>query len=175
MSPAHLQLGYKADHFSGADLGALLAEAQLAAVHEVLEGSEPGAEAAARAPAGGKPAAADEPVGGGSSGSSGAGEAGTAAGPAGREAAGGSGSSGDRAAAAAQQAPAAQRPPAAPAPHQAVVLQQRHLEAALETARPSVPEAERERLDAIYGRFRADRRPGGAAAADKGKGKVTWA
>ena len=51
--------------------------------------------------------------------------------------------------------------------------------AALEAARPSVPEAERQRLEAIYARFRGDREGSGggaAAAVDRGKGKlVTWA
>ena len=63
-----------------------------------------------------------------------------------------------------------------PHPHAPPLIQQRHLDAALEAARPSVPEAERERLEAIYSRFRQDREPGGTrSAADKGKGKVTWA
>ena len=115
------RVGYAAEYCSGADLGALLAEAQLAAVHEVL------AEAEA------------EKAGGG---------AGVAA-------------------------------AVAPRRLQPAVIQQRHLEAALEAARPSVPEAERQRLEAIYARFRGDREGSGggaAAAVDRGKGKlVTWA
>ena len=101
-------MGYSAEFFSCADLGALLAEAQLAAVHEALEGG-----------------------GGGQGG-------GAAAGP--------------------------------------VLIRRRHLDAALLAARPSVPEAERERLEAVYRKFRQDREPGGArpSAADKGK-MVSWA
>ncbi|KAL4452226.1 hypothetical protein ABPG75_007888 [Micractinium tetrahymenae] len=130
-------VGYNAEFYSGADLAALLAEAQLAAVHEALEAEE--AEAAAAAAAAGQAAAA---AGGG--------------GP-------------------------ARRPHTHPKPHARAVprpplIQARHLQAALATARPSVPEAERERLEAIYARFRQDRQPGQAAAADKGKGKlVSWA
>lgn len=60
--------------------------------------------------------------------------------------------------------------------HAPPLIQLRHLDAALDAARPSVPEAERERLEAIYARFRQDREPGGTrSAAEKGKGKVTWA
>lgn len=108
LPPPSSQLGYNAEFFSCADLAALLAEAQLAAVHEALEGE------------GAAPLAS----------------------------------------------------PAAPP-----VILRRHLEAALAEVRPSVAEAERERLEAVYARFRQDREPGGggAAALDKGKGKVTWA
>ncbi len=121
----HPQLGYNAEFYSGADLAALLAEAQLAAVHEALEQAEQGAA----------------------------------------EAAAGSGATAGAAKAAHPHAP-----------HAPPLIQQRHLDAALQAARPSVPEAERERLEAIYSRFRQDREPGGSrSAADKGKGKVTWA
>jgi hypothetical protein len=67
------------------------------------------------------------------------------------------------------------RPPAAAAGPP--VIQRRHLEVALAEVRPSVAEGERERLEAVYARFSQDRErgPGGAAARDKGKGKVTWA
>lgn len=110
------QLGYNAEFYSGADLAALLAEAQLAAVHEALEQAE-------------------------------------------QQAAGGSAVK-----------------VAHPHSHTPPLIQQRHLDAALDAARPSVPEAERERLEAIYARFRQDREPGGTrSAAEKGKGKVTWA
>jgi SpoVK/Ycf46/Vps4 family AAA+-type ATPase len=117
-----VQAGYNAEYFSCADLAALLAEAQLAAVHELLH-----AEKAAR---------------------QGEDESGTAA---------------TRTKAAAH--------------HQPVVIQRRHLEAALGSVRPSVPEAERDRLEAVYARFRQDREPAGASrAADKGKAKlVSWA
>ncbi|PRW56943.1 peroxisome biogenesis 1 isoform X1 [Chlorella sorokiniana] len=115
-------LGYNAEFYSGADLAALLAEAQLAAVHEALEQAEHAAAAAAGAAGGGAAAAAKAPH---------------------------------------------------PHPHTPPLIQQRHLDAALEAARPSVPEAERERLEAIYSRFRQDREPGGTrSAADKGKGKA---
>ena len=111
------QVGYNAEFYSGADLAALLAEAQLAAVHEALA-AEDAATAAADA---GKP----------------------------------------------------------PARHHAAppIIQRRHLEAALQAARPSVPEPERERLEGIYSGFRQDRQPGGGGgSADKGKGKmVSWA
>lgn len=119
------QLGYNAEFYSGADLAALLAEAQLAAVHEALEAAEQGAATTGGAAATG---------------------------------------------------PAAAKAAHPHAPHTPPLIQQRHLDAALQAARPSVPEAERERLEAIYARFRQDREPGGArSAADKGKGKVTWA
>ena len=118
------EVGYAADHFSGADLGALLSEAQLAAVHEVLGD-------------------------------------------------GGSSSSGGTGAAAA--APTAAAAAAAPHMHEPPVVAQRHLDAALDTARPSVPADERARLEALYSRFQQSREPGGAAAAvDKGK-MVSWA
>lgn len=131
------QVGYNAEFYSGADLSALLAEAQLAAVHEALEEAE-GAQ--------------------GQQGS-GSGTAGPAAGQPSHARAHAHG----------------HVPPLSPA-----VIQARHLEAALRAARPSVPEAERERLEAIYARFRQDREPGGAgsgaSAMDKGKGKlVSWA
>ena len=125
-------MGYNAEFYSGADLSALLAEAQLAAVHEALEasGEEEDSAAAAAATSSGRPQPAQK-----------------------------------------QQHPRAAISPA--------VIQGRHLEAALLAARPSVPEAERERLEAIYSAFRQDRQPGGrgaAGAADKGKGKlVSWA
>lgn len=134
-----VQVGYNAEFYSGADLAALLAEAQLAAVHEALE-----AEEAEHAAASAAAAAAD-----------GEGEAGTAV--------------------------AARRPHTHPKPHARTaprppVIQARHLQAALAAARPSVPEAERERLEAVYARFRQDRQPGQAAGVDKGKGKlVSWA
>lgn len=133
------QVGYNAEFYSGADLAALLAEAQLAAVHEALE-----AEEAEQAAAGAAAPPAEQ-----------AGEAG-----------GGS---------------LTRRPHTHPAPGSRAaprppVIQPRHLEAALAAARPSVPEAERERLEAIYAQFRQDRQPGQATAADKGKGKlVSWA
>lgn len=129
-------MGYNAEFYSGADLAALLAEAQLAAVHEALEAEE--AEQAA--------AAAAAPAEGGAGGAS-----------------------------------LARRPHTHPKPgtraaSRAPVIQARHLEAALAAARPSVPEAERERLEAIYARFRQDRQPGQTPAVDKGKGKlVSWA
>lgn len=109
-------MGYNAEFYSGADLAALLAEAQLAAVHEALEGGGEGAAEAAAAAAAGPPAPPEPPV-----------------------------------------------------------IQRRHLEAALLAARPSVPEGERERLEAVYSHFRQDREPAGSAG-DKGKGKlVSWA
>jgi hypothetical protein len=50
---------------------------------------------------------------------------------------------------------------------------QKHLEAALADARPSVPPAERKRLEGIYSRFLQSRDPGigNASASSKGKGK----
>jgi SpoVK/Ycf46/Vps4 family AAA+-type ATPase len=124
-------VGYNAEFYSGADLSALLAEAQLAAVHEALEASSSGEWAVeAAATSAGRPQQPRQP----------------------------------------QQQPRATISPA--------VIQGRHLEAALLAARPSVPEAERERLEAVYSAFRQDRQPAGlgAAAADKGKGKlVSWA
>ena len=58
-----------------------------------------------------------------------------------------------------------------------ITIRAAHLAAALAGARPSVPEPERDRLEAIYAQFQAAREPGGgASAADKGKGKrVSWA
>jgi SpoVK/Ycf46/Vps4 family AAA+-type ATPase len=122
-----VQVGYNAEFYSGADLSALLAEAQLAAVHEALEASCNGEEATVEAPSAGRP----------------------------------------------QQPQQQQHPRAAISP---AVIQGRHLEAALLAARPSVPEAERERREAVYSAFRQDRQPGGLgpAAADKGK-LVSWA
>ncbi len=130
-------MGYNAEFYSGADLAALLAEAQLAAVHEALEAEEAEQAAAAAAPA---------PAEGG-----------------------------------AERAGPTRRPHTHPKPgiraaSRAPVIQARHLEAALAAARPSVPEAERDRLEAIYARFRQDRQPGQTPAVDKGKGKlVSWA
>eukprot|EP00887_Chlorella_sp_A99_P002124 scaffold21.g2124.t1 len=121
-------LAYNAEEeLSGADLSAVLAEAQLAAVHEVLEAEE------------------EE----------------------GRCEGGEGGDTGSTHAASGSPA------------HAPAVVARRHLEAALAAARPSLAADERWRLEAIYARFRQSRKPGlegGAAAADKGKGKmVSWA
>lgn len=121
------QLAYEADDFSGADLSAVVSEAQLAVVHETLE-----AEGAAAGKPGAPPGAAEPPP------------------------------------------PLHKHRHAGGAP----TLQQRHLRAALDAARPSVPEPERLRLEAVYRKFQQSREPGGgqAAAVDKGKGKkVSWA
>lgn len=50
----------------------------------------------------------------------------------------------------------------------------KHLAAAAAKARPSIPAPERERLEAIYSRFRGGRDPGfgGVSASAKGKGKL---
>ena len=50
----------------------------------------------------------------------------------------------------------------------------RHLAAAAAKARPSIPAAERERLESIYRRFRGSRDPGfgGTPVSGKGKGKL---
>ncbi|CAK0784927.1 hypothetical protein CVIRNUC_008132 [Coccomyxa viridis] len=97
------QVANACEGFSGADLSALLSDAQLEAVHEVLAGAR----------------AADE----------------------------------------AQGVPA---------------ITTRHLAAAAAKARPSIPAAERERLESIYRRFRGSRDPGfgGTPVSGKGKGKL---
>lgn len=106
-----LQLARQAEFFSGADLSAVLSEAQLAAVHDTLD--------------------AQRSAGGGEG-----------AGPKGA-------------------------PP---------TISRRHLEAALASARPSVPESERERLEGVYAKFQQSREGGLGAAVDKGKAKkVSWA
>jgi len=53
-------------------------------------------------------------------------------------------------------------------------LTTKHLAAAAAKARPSTPAAERERLEAIYSKFRGGRDPGfgGVSASAKGKGKL---
>ena len=50
----------------------------------------------------------------------------------------------------------------------------KHLAAAAAKARPSIPVAERERLEAIYSKFRGGRDPGfgGVSVSAKGKGKL---
>ena len=50
----------------------------------------------------------------------------------------------------------------------------KHLAAAAAKARPSIPAAERERLETIYSKFRGGRDPGfgGVSANAKGKGKL---
>lgn len=105
-------IAQQTEFFSGADLGALLSEAQLAAAHEALQQKE-----------GASWRRDDAPSGGG------------------------------------------------------VQILQRHLEAAVASARPSVSEAERQRLADIYLRFEGGPSQGATlSAADKGKGKkVTWA
>jgi hypothetical protein len=64
---------------------------------------------------------------------------------------------------------------AAAAARGAPVVCMRHIERALARARPSLPAAERARLDGVYGRFMAGRDPGlagrRALAEAKGKGK----
>jgi peroxin-1 len=108
--------------FTGADLAALLSEAQLLAVHEELDAREEARKAAAAAAASGGGPPPRPPPGGGP-------------------------------------------PPVA----------MRHVARALARARPSLPAAERARLEGIYARFMAGRNPELAnrqAAADaKGKGK----
>lgn len=123
------RLGHDADHFTGADLAALLSEAQLAAAHEALERAEARAQAAGGVIEGNGEHGGDAP-------------------------------------------------PASPDKALRPVVMQRHLEAALAAARPSVPQAERARLDAVYTRFQAGRTPGVGSdpisPRDKGK-RVTLA
>ncbi|KAL6779495.1 PEX1 [Auxenochlorella protothecoides x Auxenochlorella symbiontica] len=123
------RLGHDADHFTGADLAALLSEAQLAAAHEALERAEARAQAAGGVIEGNGEHGGDAP-------------------------------------------------PASPDKALRPVIVQRHLEAALAAARPSVPQAERARLDAVYTRFQAGRTPGVGSdpisPRDKGK-RVTLA
>jgi SpoVK/Ycf46/Vps4 family AAA+-type ATPase len=122
-----LQLAEDAADYTGADLSALLAEAQLAAAHEVLEAY----------------ALSDS---------------GTAAGGGGRQPH--------------DHAQHAQQLGQGPPP-----LQARHLQAALQATRPSLPPNERARLEAIYARFQQGRDPGlSPSRGEKGKGKmVSWA
>lgn len=47
----------------------------------------------------------------------------------------------------------------------------RHIEEALKKARPSVPPAERRRLEAVYNKFSNNRDPSIGSADHKGKGK----
>jgi len=121
----------RAEGFSGADLGALLSEAQLAAAHEALEFKESFGARHINKPYSSKK----------DSYSSGSGdEIGVAAG---------------------------------------LTVARRHMDVAVEAARPSVSEAERARLQKIYNGFERGsllQSSGSSADADKGKSKmVTWA
>lgn len=108
--PTPLQIAYEADHFTGADVAALLSEAQLAAAHEALEAA------------------------------------------------------GESDLVAASKKGSVSRTITAP------VIRQSHLRTALETAQPSVPEGERQRLAAIYDQFQAAR-SGEATAVPSASGK----
>lgn len=157
--------------WTGADLGALLSEAQLIAVHGVLD-ARTAAEAAPEGSGVESVAKALPAEGGGTK------ALGDSAGGVRDGAGGGSGDGAHTASsAAAMYGAAAQDSTAVAAAARSSAgasgtpeITRAHLLAALVAARPSLPVGERTRLEAIYGRFRAARDPNIGTRDSRGKG-----
>lgn len=138
--------------FTGADLAALLSEAQLAAVHEVLD-------AQTAAPAGAAAVGQQQHKAGAATGAGSGATAGvvsavpSAAAPSSSEA----GAAIPAATAGAVDA-ATERECVRTAPHTAPLITHGHLVRVLAAARPSLPAQELRRLEAIYARFQSGRR-----------------
>lgn len=170
-----VELDWVADncpHFSGADLGAVLSEAQLRAVHEKLEGQQhrTSGQGAWISEAGGPSSSrqassnAVRPLATSSA---------KTLNPLTSPVHDLSGPPPSDIPSLHPASTSGTGPPPPPSASHGVVVCQHHLVAAVHTAHPSLPASERRRLDTIYQRFLSSRDVGVGNTVDKGKGKRT--